>query len=219
MVKNILTFLYRTLFFIVMYILIQIPTLAEVLWRNESRNYVNFLNHIVLFTIPSVLLLIIMFFSLYRFSNKHFPSNIPINSKGIFLATIVTIISQFFQYLISIFNNSDSIDYDIINSLKSPIWLITILTVIIISPILEEFLYQGILQNIFLEKLNPYLNIILTALIFALSHGYSLSLSTLELFISGLAYAFIFFKTKDLKMSIYSHSLSNIIVMIMDLML
>lgn len=219
MIKNILTFLYRTLFFIVMYILIQIPTLAEVLWRNESRNNVNLLNHIVLFTIPSVLLLIIMCFSLYIFSNKHFPSNISINSKIIFLTTMVTIISQFFQYLISIFNNSDSIDYDIINSLKSPIWLITILTVIIISPILEELLYQGILQNIFLKKLNPYLNIILTALIFALSHGYSLSLSTLELFISGLAYAFIFFKTKDLKMSIYSHSLSNIIVMIMDLIL
>lgn len=219
MVKNTLTFLYRILFFIVMYILIQIPTLAEALWSNESRTNVNLFNHIVLFAISSAILLIIMFFSLYRFSNKNSSFNIPITSKNVLLTTIVTIISQILQYLVSIFDNSDSVDHDIINSLKSPIWLVTILTVIIISPILEEILYQGILQNIFFKKLNPYLNIILMALIFALSHGYSLSLSTLELFISGLAYAFIFFKTKDLKMSIYSHSLSNLIVMIMDLML
>lgn len=211
--KCIFKIIYRILFFIVAYCLIQIPTLAEVIWRNETKANLHIWEHWGLFIPSSLILLSLMFYSLYKFSNMSFPTT-KVTRKGLILATVATIISQLGQYLISILNGGDKADYDIMDALNSPIFMITILSVIVISPILEEILYQGIIQNVFFKNMNPYINILITAFIFALSHGYSFSLLTLELFVSGLAYAFVFYKTKDLKMAIYSHSLANVIAML-----
>ncbi|WP_419154711.1 lysostaphin resistance A-like protein [Weissella bombi] len=106
-------------------------------------------------------------------------------------------------------------DPDILKALYSNLALITLITLLVLSPILEEFLFQGILQAEILENLPPIFSVVLTAAIFAIIHGFGFNVGTLALFVSGLAYAIVFWYTKDLKMTILCHGLSNLIVVVL----
>lgn len=99
-------------------------------------------------------------------------------------------------------------------TLGTPLALIEIVTLCLISPVLEEMLFQGAIQKGLLKKINPYVSTLLTAIIFCFSHGYGISLSTLSLFAPCLAFGIIYQFTDDIKMPILCHSMSNFIALI-----
>lgn len=211
--KKFLKICFVLISFILTFIIIQIPTLAEDFWPSESSTKLSFINHILIMVLGTLFSFIIVYL-LYRKINgasltKH------LNAKDIWLAIFCAVLSQLLQLFVTWLAKTGAGDSDLTAVYHTSLMPILLFTVICISPILEEFLWQGVLQGGLLKKFPTWLTIVLTGILFALAHGYSLSWDTLELLFSGLAYAFVYSKTKDLKMSILCHSLSNIIVFIL----
>ncbi len=82
---------------------------------------------------------------------------------------------------------------------------------VIITPIIEEILYRGIILNLFLKKYSLKISLIVSSLIFAFVHieisrfGY--------LFLSGMLFGFAYYKTKSIYTSIFIHFVINIMAM------
>src|SRR5699024_1716260 len=202
-----------TLLFFIMIIAIQIPTLGEILWHDESRSNINYLNHFLV-SFGVFLVLLIVLWLIY----KSLGGEINISSwssKSIIIAVSGALISQLIQYIISYTAQQSTTDPDIFKALHSSLGPITVITTLVLSPILEEFLFQGILQAGILKNLSPVFSILLTAAIFAIIHGFGFNAGTLVLFALWLAYAIVFWYTADLKMVILCHGLFIIILILL----
>jgi membrane protease YdiL (CAAX protease family) len=81
---------------------------------------------------------------------------------------------------------------------------------VIFASILEEFFFKKIIfENLILSKINPYLAIFTTALLFSLSHLPNVYITH---FLGGFATTFIYFKNKNLTQSILIHSFYNLLL-------
>lgn len=199
--------------FALLFLVVQIPTLSELAWPNEG-NKINIMGHAILLLVSfAIIFPLVTWFS--RFVNNKLNFFMPISIKGLSIASLAAVLSQLIQSLISHFVASDN--EDIITAFHSPLRLILMITLFLVSPILEEILFQGALQGGILRRLPPIASIMLTALIFSFAHGYGFSMQTVELLVSGLGYAIVYQQTNDIKMAILSHGLANIIVMLVIL--
>lgn len=202
--------------FLLLFIVIQIFTLAENFWPNESANDFSTMNHLLLLLISSVIAFGLVFL-LYHKVNNDVILGKAIIFKNVGFSILMAILSQGIQSLISIWTDDKASNADLASVLHTSLSPILIVTLIFVSPVLEEFLFQGVLQGGILKEMHPFVQILLTSVIFAFFHGYSFSLDTLELLFSGIAYASVYHVTNDLKMAILCHSLSNLIVTILVL--
>lgn len=82
---------------------------------------------------------------------------------------------------------------------------------VIITPIIEEILYRGIILNLFLKKYSVIISLILSSLIFAFIHLKFIGFG--YLFLDGLLLGFAYYKTKSLFTSILLHFLTNLMAM------
>jgi uncharacterized protein len=93
---------------------------------------------------------------------------------------------------------------------------LNLIAVIILAPLLEEFLFRGLLQNALRQKLEPVTAIIISSVIFAFFH-YNNAQGALNivlipsLFVFALFLGFIYEKTRSLISSIILHSTFNTI--------
>ncbi|GBG05329.1 CPBP family intramembrane metalloprotease [Lactobacillus rodentium] len=113
----------------------------------------------------------------------------------------------------SVFSNANKPDV-FIETLKTPMAIPLILTLVLIAPTLEELLFQGAIQKGVFRKLNPWLAIILTAIVFAGAHDITLNKAFLDRFLSGIAFGYVYQKTDDIKMAILAHSITNLLPLI-----
>lgn len=204
--------LFNIILFPILVFLIQIPTLGEVLWRSETKNSVNYLNHFLVTFGTFFILLIVLMFIYHSLSGDVIDFG-HWSLKNVCIAVVGAFVSQGIQYVLSSIAHQSTTDPATYTALHSNIWSITVIALLLISPILEEILFQGILQNGILKNTSPIIAIILTAFIFAIIHGFGFNMGTIALFVSGLAYALVFYYTNDLKMAILCHGISNSIVM------
>lgn len=117
-----------------------------------------------------------------------------------------------------IFSTSvESENYEIIHLIHSPLGMLTLICSNIVSPILEELLFRGIIQGVLREALPGVLAIILTNLLFAFGHGYQIE-SALGMFVVGCGFSWLLIKTKNLSMPMLSHMTVNWLVTIINLM-
>lgn len=79
---------------------------------------------------------------------------------------------------------------------------------VIITPIIEEILYRGIIFNLFLKKYSVIISITLSSLIFAFIHLKFIGIG--YLFLYGLLFGFAYYKTKSLFTPILLHFLINL---------
>ena len=107
---------------------------------------------------------------------------------------------------------------DLISTLYSngqPTFLATIfyfISSVIIAPIFEESVDRGYFMNTFFPNSKYYLDVILSALIFGLSHLILIHRDFISLIIyslGGLFYALVYRWTKNLKITILCHSFFN----------
>lgn len=199
------------------FMLVQFPTLAEVLWSNENTNHIYLIKHFLVFISTAIIAILIATLFVSKTAGISYLKT-KITLKNVYFAVAMAILSQVIQFFISMLSaTNNNSDQSLIEAFHTSLLPITFITIILLSPFLEELLFQGVLQGYLLSRLNPWLNIIITASIFAIVHGYSFSLGTLELFFSGLAYALVFYFTKDLKMAFLSHATANLIVLLLDI--
>ncbi|MCB5239785.1 CPBP family intramembrane glutamic endopeptidase [Niallia circulans] len=86
--------------------------------------------------------------------------------------------------------------------------ILSIFTLVLIAPIIEEFIFRGYLFNKWSESLGIYKAMFITSGLFALIH---LNNNFLGLFISSLFFCIIYVKTRSLLVSIVCHVLNNLI--------
>ena len=89
------------------------------------------------------------------------------------------------------------------------------ISVVILGPILEELVHRGYFMNTFFPQSKYYLDVILSALIFGLSHLILTHRDPISLIIyslGGLFYALVYRWTKNLKITILCHSFINFLI-------
>ena len=88
-------------------------------------------------------------------------------------------------------------------------------SVVILGPLLEEVVHRGYFMNTFFPKSRYYLDVILSALIFGLSHlvlSHRDPISLIIYSLGGLFYALVYRWTKNLKITILCHSFFNFLI-------
>ena len=103
----------------------------------------------------------------------------------------------------------------ILYSNGQPTFLSTILKfslIVVVAPILEEIVLRGYFMNTFFPNSKYYLDVILSALIFGISHlvfSHRDPISLIIYSLGGLFFALVYRWTKNLKITILCHSFFN----------
>lgn len=106
----------------------------------------------------------------------------------------------------------------ILYSNRQPTFLSTVLSfslTVVVAPISEELIDRGYFMNTFFPQSKYYLDVILSALIFGLSHLILTHRDPISLIIyslGGLFYALVYRWTKNLKITILCHSFFNFLI-------
>ena len=106
----------------------------------------------------------------------------------------------------------------ILYSNGQPTFLSTVLSfslTVAFAPILEELIHRGYFMNTFFPQSKYYLDVILSALIFGLSHlilTHRDPISLMVYSLGGLFYALVYRWTKSLKITILCHSFINFLI-------
>lgn len=87
-----------------------------------------------------------------------------------------------------------------------------IFSILIISPIIEEFYFRKILLEELTEKIGILWAVLVSALYFSLVHFNILAFSTL--FVFGIFLGFVFKSTKSILLCIFVHSLFNLVMLL-----
>lgn len=85
-------------------------------------------------------------------------------------------------------------------------WLI--ISTVVLAPVIEEFIFRGIILNKWAEKSSNTRALIISSLLFGLLHIGSFIIPQ---FIGGLLYGIVYIKTKKLIYPILMHSISNLV--------
>lgn len=89
--------------------------------------------------------------------------------------------------------------------------IVLIFSVIIVAPIYEEIIFRGILLKGMSKKINPTIALVVSALFFAIAH---MNIPQgINAFILGLTVGFIYLKTESIYLSIFAHSLNNVLAL------
>lgn len=83
----------------------------------------------------------------------------------------------------------------------------SIISQVIMSPILEETLFRGIILKGFFKNYNKSTAIVVSSLLFAIMHPHIGQ--AFEAFIGGIFFAWLYIKTKSLLSSIFAHFVDN----------
>ena len=106
----------------------------------------------------------------------------------------------------------------ILYSNGQPTFISTVLSfnlTVVVGPILEELIHRGYFMNTFFPQSKYYLDVILSALIFGLSHlvlSHRDPISLMVYSFSGLFFALVYRWTKSLKITILCHSFINFLI-------
>ena len=123
-----------------------------------------------------------------------------------------------FQLQFHHFIDNKYIFQDLLSALYSngqPTFLSTVLKfslIVVVAPILEEIVLRGYFMNTFFPNSKYYLDVILSALIFGISHlvfSHRDPISLIIYSLGGLFFALVYRWTKNLKITILCHSFFN----------
>ena len=123
-----------------------------------------------------------------------------------------------FQLQFHHFIDNKYIFQDLLSALYSngqPTFLSTVLKfslIVVVAPILEEIVLRGYFMNTFFPNSKYYLDVILSALIFGISHlvfSHRDPISLMFYSLGGLFFALVYRWTKNLKITILCHSFFN----------
>ncbi len=94
-----------------------------------------------------------------------------------------------------------------------------IIAAIILHPIIEEFIYRGVIYNRLKKISSVRIAIIISAIFFSFTHipNYGFNIKIFTITIIGIFLAYSYEKTKNIWTSVFIHSIYNFWVLIMDI--
>lgn len=210
LMKKVLNFILDAVLFVALFVGMQIPTLAEVAYPWETIHQFKLYQHILLLLISVPILFFLLYWYSAHVHNKlDFKKKITL--KNLLIMALGVLGQDVIQKLLQPLAGSDpdaGLFHATLHTTLAPIELINLC---LLSPILEEMLFQGAFQKGILKKMKPVLAIVITAVFFAFCHGNGLSWITVSLLAPAFAYAITYQLTGDIKMAILCHGLSNLI--------
>jgi membrane protease YdiL (CAAX protease family) len=129
----------------------------------------------------------------------------------ILLVISTVIITQPFIYPIEYFSDLIEGRFRFISIVVPEFNLLFILkffTIVIIAPVFEEIFWRKQIFGLLLKKYSPALAIVLSSMLFACGHLRIYDFGSL--FIWGLIFCFVYYKSKSIELSIFIHSISNL---------
>ncbi|HEM5070904.1 TPA: CPBP family intramembrane metalloprotease [Streptococcus suis] len=191
---------------------IQAPVIAEMSWGKMDDTVVGYLIHVLCWFVLTALI----FWLLGTLRKKYRDDSLQVREYsyvklfGLVLLGIVAqlVVSNIFLRLSgSTIDNSSMLDL-----FQSKYGWMALLSVNILGPIREEYLYRGVFQERIRNKAYPKNSVFVTTVIFTFVHTYDISVSFWMLFFPGLVFSWVYYKTNHLKYPILAHIASNIIV-------
>ncbi|WP_125568776.1 CPBP family intramembrane glutamic endopeptidase [Companilactobacillus insicii] len=154
--------------------------------------------------------------NLWNFLNDNFTLEVNRTSHPIIeliLFVIALIAIQFFSDNLPVSNNQSVI----LEALKDNTFN-TILTTVVVSPIIEELIFRGLFAKLIFSKMKSFISIFLyvliTSLVFAWAHEQSFSLKLIPYFLSGILFSLAYIRFGDIRYSMFLHFLNNFIATI-----
>lgn len=151
-----------------------------------------------------MILNLIIFLPIFKQKYKEYQDEYNENSKNLFkiyiIGLILSLSLNFIIYYIKLKMNVEM-------SQSFSLW--NLINTIIVGPILEEYLFRGIIYNKIKDISNSKKALIITSMIFAIIHVNLLNI--IYGLIMGLVLNIIYIKGKNLKYSIYFHIIINFI--------
>lgn len=180
----------------------------------EVFRHVNLSHNIFMIVIFAIITFIMEWYACIWLKNKLYFSK-KLKLHYLILAIAAGIFSFLTSFLVntSLFTNASNPNI-FTETLKTDMAIPLIISLVLIAPTLEELLFQAGIQKGVFRKLNPWLAIILTSIIFAAAHNITLNFAFLHRFLAGVAFGYVYQKTDDIKMAILSHNISNLLPLI-----
>ncbi|WP_297952274.1 CPBP family intramembrane glutamic endopeptidase [uncultured Lactobacillus sp.] len=180
----------------------------------EAFKQVNLPHNIFMMVTFTIITFIMEWFACIWLKNK-LVFSIKVTKKSVILALAAGLFSFIIEILtmFSAFTNNSKPSV-FIETLKTWMAVPLILDLVLIGPILEELLFQAGIQKGVFRKLNPWVAIILTSIIFAAAHDVTLNVAFFHRVLAGVAFGYVYQKTGDIKMAILGHSMSNLLPLI-----
>lgn len=102
----------------------------------------------------------------------------------------------------------------VIEYLHSDYFPVICLATNLFAPIVEECLFRGLLEESLLLHFPKmiWLNVLVTSLLFAYVHFYTLSFDTLLMLIPSTYFSFLYLKTRDIRYTIFAHIVFNLLI-------
>lgn len=171
-----------------------------------------------IFLLISSLLTILILILIYKVKKRDYKEELQIvktHKLNIFYAIFIGICCWLFNSgALSLVEEAGlfSSQFDYMNEILAPISqgsiLISILTVGIIAPIAEEFLFRGIIYNTLKKKISIKWVIVIQAILFGVFHGNIIQGTYATLL--GLVFGYVTYKTKSLWPAIIMHMANNL---------
>lgn len=173
--------------------------------RNDTnREFLSLLSYLLANGVPLVLVLF--------FYKKKLPFGLINHYFKLTIISIIVILGlhiSVIQPLALSIPIPNSIKEILLQSSKK-IGFITIFTVIVIAPIIEEFIFRGVILNGFLKNgLKPKFGIIISTILFSFFHLNPWQIPTS--FCTGILLGWVFFKTRNVLISILIHFTNNLL--------
>ncbi|QQP28481.1 CPBP family intramembrane glutamic endopeptidase [Lactobacillus ultunensis] len=180
----------------------------------EAFKQVNLTHNVFMMIIFTIVTFVMEWFVCFWLKNKLFFSK-RITQRSVILALAAGLFSFIFEILtmFSAFTNNFKPSV-FISTLRTWMAVPLIISLVLITPTLEELLFQAGIQKGVFRKLNPWLAIVLTSIIFAAAHDITLNVAFLHRVLAGIAFGYVYQKTDDIKMAILGHSISNLLPLI-----
>ena len=170
------------------------------------------------FLLISSVLTILILILIYKVKNRNYKEELQIvrtNKLNIFYAIFMGICCWLFNSgALSLVEEAGwfSNHFEYMNEILAPISqgsiLISMITVGIIGPIAEEFLFRGVIYNTLNKKISIKWTIIIQAILFGVFHG-NLVQGTYATLL-GLIFGYVTYKTKSLWPAIIMHMANNL---------
>lgn len=202
-----------------LFMFVQLPVIADGYWDwwGETQQNVNVLVHWLVLLILTV----IVFWVLLKIYRQKFQRYVIFKGftwwmvgLAVLIAALVIGIEMGLTALLT--SATESENNEIVSLIHGPLELLTLVCSNIISPVLEELLFRGIIQSFFTRYFNTLVAVICTNVLFTVGHGYGL-VATLGTFVVGCGLSWLVIKTQRLGTAMIGHSCVNWLVTIINI--
>ncbi|MDV4152201.1 type II CAAX endopeptidase family protein [Clostridium sp. AL.422] len=172
-----------------------------------------------IFLLISSILTVLVLILIYKIKKRNYKEEILINRTNKFNIIFAVILGAacwlFNSGALSLIDEaglfSSQFQYmeDVLSPLNGGSMIISIITIGIVAPFAEEFLFRGIIYNTLKKKVSIRWTIIIQAIMFGVFHGNIIQGSYATLL--GIVFGYVTYKTKSLWPAIIMHMVNNLI--------